>query len=107
MVVSDQTYNSKNADSQAALAAVELDARFRVTLTGTPVENRLDELWSQFHFLNPGLLGGRQDFQERYARPIAEGDPVAVERLRKRLRPFLLRRIKREVAKDLPPRTEV
>ena len=45
-----------------------------MTLTGTPVENRLDELWSQFHFLNPGLLGGRGDFHERYGRPIAEGD---------------------------------
>jgi hypothetical protein len=106
-VVLDEAQNIKNADSLAARAAFELKARFRMTLTGTPVENRLDELWSQFHFLNPGLLGGRQDFQERYARPIAEGDPIAVERLRRRLRPFLLRRIKRDVAKDLPPRTEV
>jgi SNF2 family DNA or RNA helicase len=57
--------------------------------------------------LNPGLLGGRQDFQERYARPISEGDTRAVDRLRGRLRPFLLRRLKREVARDLPPRTEV
>jgi superfamily II DNA or RNA helicase len=106
-VVLDEAQNIKNADSQAARAAFDLRARFRITLTGTPVENRLDELWSQFHFLNPGLLGGRQDFQERYGRPISEGDPVAVERLRTRLRPFLLRRLKREVAKELPPRTEV
>ncbi|MFI5306877.1 MAG: SNF2-related protein [Polyangiales bacterium] len=107
MVVLDEAQNIKNADSQAARAAFELRARFRLTLTGTPVENRLDELWSQFHFVNPGLLGGRHDFQERYARPINEGDPIAVDRLRQRLRPFLLRRMKKEVASDLPPRTEV
>jgi superfamily II DNA or RNA helicase len=106
-VVLDEAQNIKNADSQAARAAFELDARFRMTLTGTPVENRLDELWSQFHFLNRGLLGGRSDFHERYGRPIGEGDLTAVERLRARLRPFLLRRLKREVAKELPPRTEV
>src|SRR4029434_7620485 len=90
-VVLDEAQNIKNADSQAARAAFELKARFRITLTGTPVENRLDELWSQFHFLNRGLLGGRQDFHERYGRPISEGDLVAVDRLRARLRPFLLR----------------
>jgi superfamily II DNA or RNA helicase len=106
-VVLDEAQNIKNADSQAARAVFELDARFRMTLTGTPVENRLDELWSQFHFLNRGLLGGRHDFHERYGRPISDGDPVAVERLRSRLRPFLLRRLKREVARELPPRTEV
>jgi superfamily II DNA or RNA helicase len=106
-VVLDEAQNIKNADSQAARAAFELPARFRMTLTGTPVENRLDELWSQFHFLNRGLLGGRKDFEERYARPIGEGDPRAVERLRTRLRPFLLRRLKRDVARDLPPRSEL
>ena len=97
----------KNADSQVARAAFELDARFRITLSGTPVENRLQELWSQIHFLNRGLLGGRQDFEERYARPISEGDYVMVDRLRARIRPFLLRRLKVDVAKDLPPRTDV
>src|SRR6185436_17283305 len=106
-VVLDEAQNIKNADSQAARAAFDLDARFRMTLTGTPVENRLDELWSQFHFLNRGLLGGRKDFDERYARPIGEGDPRAVERLRTRLRPFLMRRLKKDVARELPPRTEV
>ncbi len=106
MVILDEAQNIKNADSQAARAAFELRARFRVTLTGTPVENRLDELWSQLHFMNPGLLGGRHDFQERYAKPINEGDPLAAARLRERMRPFVLRRIKREVARELPPRTE-
>jgi len=106
-VVLDEAQNIKNADSQVARAAFELNARFRITLSGTPVENRLQELWSQIHFLNRGLLGGRQDFEERYARPISEGDPIMVDRLRARIRPFLLRRLKVDVAKDLPPRTDV
>ena len=105
-VVLDEAQNIKNPDSQVAQAAFELRAAFRLTLSGTPVENRLDELWSQFHFLNRGLLGGRQDFQERYAQPIAGGEPQAAERLRERIRPFILRRSKREVAPELPPRTE-
>ncbi len=81
-------------------------AAHRVALTGTPVENRLDELWSQFHFINRGLLGGRSDFQDRYATPIDNADADAAARLRQRIRPFLLRRLKREVAPELPPRTE-
>jgi superfamily II DNA or RNA helicase len=106
-VVLDEAQHIKNPDSQVAQAAYALDAEHRVALTGTPIENRLEELWSQLHFLNRGLLGGRQDFQQRYARPIAEGDAAAAERLRERLRPFVLRRLKRDVAPELPPRTEV
>ncbi len=107
MVVLDEAQNVKNPDSQVARAAYSMNARFRVALTGTPVENRLDELWSQFHFLNPGLLGGRPDFQDRYARPIADGDAEVAARLRERIRPFLMRRLKRDVAPELPPRTDV
>jgi superfamily II DNA or RNA helicase len=106
-VVLDEAQTIKNPDSQVAQAAYRLQARFRVALSGTPVENRLDELWSQFYFLNPGLLGGRQQFQERYARPIAAGQAGAAARLRERLRPFVLRRRKQEVAAELPPRTDV
>ncbi|MBW2275047.1 MAG: DEAD/DEAH box helicase [Deltaproteobacteria bacterium] len=106
-VVLDEAQNIKNPQSQVAQAAFGLQADFRLALTGTPVENRLDELWSQLHFLNPGLLGGRRDFQERYARPIADADATAAERLRQRIRPFLLRRLKRDVAPELPPRSEV
>ncbi len=106
-VVLDETQNIKNPDSQAARAAYRLDARFRLALSGTPVENRLEELWSQFHFLNPGLLGGRGDFRDRYAKPIAEGNDDALAHLRERIRPFVLRRRKREVASELPPRTDV
>jgi SNF2 family DNA or RNA helicase len=106
-IILDEAQNIKNADSQVARAAFRLPARFRMTLTGTPIENRLDELWSQFHFANPGLLGGRQDFQDRYARPMAEGDARSAERLRQRIKPFMLRRLKRDVARELPPRTDV
>ena len=107
MVVLDEAQAIKNPDSQVAQAAYGLDAAFRLTLTGTPVENRLDDLWSQLHFSNPGLLGGRDEFRERYADAIAEGDQGAALRLRDRVRPFILRRMKREVAPELPPRTDV
>jgi len=107
MVVLDEAQAIKNPDSQVAQAAYRLRAGFRLTLTGTPVENRLDDLWSQIHFSNPGLLGGRDEFVERYADPIAEGDQGAALRLRDRVRPFILRRMKREVAPELPPRTDV
>ncbi len=106
-VVLDEAQAIKNPDSRAAQAAYELPARFRVALSGTPIENRLEELWSLMHFLNPGLLGNRQGFDERYARPIGAGDEDALARLRRRLGPFLLRRLKREVAPELPPRTEI
>ncbi len=105
-VILDESQNIKNPDSQVARAAYRLRASWRVTLSGTPVENRLDELWSQLHFTNPGLLGGRSDFQDRWARPIGDGHSGTAARLRERLRPFLLRRLKRDVAPELPPRTE-
>ncbi len=106
-VVLDEAQAIKNPESQVARTAFALRARARFALTGTPVENRLEELWSQFHFLNRGLLGGRRDFRERYAKPIAEGDREAAAHLRARLRPFVLRRKKSEVAPELPPRSEV
>jgi superfamily II DNA or RNA helicase len=106
-VVLDEAQAIKNPDSQVARAAYGLQANFRLALTGTPVENRLDELWSQLHFLNRGLLGGRQAFQERYERPIAAGRPGVAAQLREQLKPFVLRRRKREVAPELPPRTDV
>lgn len=106
-VVLDEAQAIKNPESQIAQAAFQLQADFRIALSGTPVENRLEELWSQLHFLNRGLLGGRKDFDERYAKAIAEGVPGAAARLRGRIKPFVLRRLKREVAPQLPPRTEV
>lgn len=106
-VVLDEAQMIKNPDSQVARAAFRLDAKARIALTGTPIENRLEELWSQLHFLNPGLLGGRTQFRDRYARPIAEGDGEVAARLRQRIRPFLLRRLKKDVAPELPPRSEI
>jgi superfamily II DNA or RNA helicase len=105
-LVLDEAQSIKNPDSQVARAAYRMNARWRVTLSGTPVENRLDELWSQMHFLNRGLLGGRRDFQDRYARPVADGVDGVAARLRERIRPFVLRRLKQDVAPELPPRTD-
>jgi hypothetical protein len=105
-VILDESQTIKNPDSQVARAAYRLRAKWRLTLSGTPIENRLDELWSQLHFTNPGLLGGRADFAERWAQPISAGDAGAAARLRERIRPFVLRRMKHEVARELPPRTD-
>ncbi|MBA3459461.1 MAG: DEAD/DEAH box helicase [Deltaproteobacteria bacterium] len=105
-VILDESQTIKNPDSQVARAAYKLKANWRVTLSGTPIENRLDELWSQLHFTNPGLLGGRADFADRWAEPISHGDAGTAARLRERIRPFVLRRMKSEVARELPPRTE-
>ncbi|HWM85938.1 MAG TPA: DEAD/DEAH box helicase, partial [Kofleriaceae bacterium] len=102
----DEAQAIKNPDSQAAHAAYTLPADFRLALSGTPVENRLDELWSVCHFTNPGLLGERSDFQRRIASPIAAGRADAAAHLRDLIRPFVLRRLKREVAPELPPRSE-
>jgi superfamily II DNA or RNA helicase len=106
VVVLDEAQQIKNPDSQVARAAYGIGSGFKMALSGTPVENRLDELWSLFHFTNRGLLGGRSDFDARFSRPIGNGEPGAAERLRKKIKPFVLRRQKREVAPELPPRVE-
>ncbi len=106
MVVLDEGQAIKNPESNVARAAFRLNAAFRIALTGTPVENRLDELWSQMHFVNPGLLGGRRRFDEMVSKPIAAGEAGVAARLRERLRPFVLRRLKQDVAPELPPRTQ-
>ncbi|MCY1022490.1 DEAD/DEAH box helicase [Pyxidicoccus sp. MSG2] len=105
-VVLDEAQAIKNPDSQVARAAYALQAQFRVALSGTPIENRLEELWSLMHFTNQGLLGGRKQFDERWARPVGDNQKGAAEQLRGRIRPFVLRRLKRDVAPELPPRTE-
>jgi superfamily II DNA or RNA helicase len=105
-IVLDEAQAIKNPESQVAQAAYGLRGEFRLSLSGTPVENRLDELWSQMHFTNPGFLGGRSHFSTRYEKPILAGDETALARLRARLEPFVLRRLKKDVAADLPPRTE-
>jgi superfamily II DNA or RNA helicase len=105
-VVLDEAQAIKNPDSQVARAAYALSAEFRIAMTGTPVENRLDELWSLMHFANRGLLGGRREFDAEFARPVADGFAGAATNLRQRIRPFVMRRRKAEVAPELPPRTE-
>ncbi len=106
--VLDEAQNIKNASAATSRAARRLDAEMRLALSGTPVENRIHELWSLMTFANPGLLGDEADFDERYERPIAaRPDGAAAERLRAIVRPFLLRRTKAEVLTDLPPKTEI
>jgi superfamily II DNA or RNA helicase len=103
----DEAQNIKNPMSATAQAAKELPAIRRLALTGTPIENRLSEIWSIFSFVSPGLLGSLQKFEERYGRPIDQGDSKAAARLRAIIHPFILRRTKIEVLKDLPPKLEV
>jgi superfamily II DNA or RNA helicase len=106
-LVLDEAQAIKEPTTALAAAAFAVPARWRVALSGTPVENRLTELWSLAHFLNPGLLGGRRDFVARYARPIEQGQARAAAELQTKIRPFVLRRRKSEVARELPPRTDV
>jgi SNF2 family DNA or RNA helicase len=106
-VVLDEAQQVKNHASQAARAVRRLPARARVALTGTPVENRLAELWAIVDFADPGLLGPFARFRERYAVPVERwGDTDAAGRLRRIVAPFLLRRTKTEVATDLPPKQD-
>jgi superfamily II DNA or RNA helicase len=105
--IMDEAQNIKNPMSATAQAAKELPAVRRLALTGTPIENRLSEIWSIFSFVSPGLLGPLQKFEERYGRPIDQGDSKAAARLRAIIHPFILRRTKSEVVKDLPPKLEV
>ncbi|MGK5087557.1 DEAD/DEAH box helicase [Bdellovibrionota bacterium FG-2] len=92
-VVLDEAQMIRNADSQMAQAAFQLKAGFRVALSGTPIENRVQDLWSIFNFTHPGLLGEKSEFPNS-------------ELVRRKIRPFILRRLKQDVAAELPPRTE-
>src|SRR5574337_742304 len=108
MVILDEAQTVKNAASQAARVVRELEARHRLCLTGTPLENHLGELWSQFDFLLPGFLGSSKDFTARWRTPIEKhGDLLRREVLAKRVAPFILRRKKEDVAKELPPKNVV
>ena len=102
--VLDEAQNIKNPGAQQTRAARALNAQSRLALTGTPVENRLTDLWSIMEFSNAGLLGPSDDFIERFAGPVERGDTEATERLRRIVRPFVLRRLKSDpgVAPDLP-----
>jgi superfamily II DNA or RNA helicase len=105
-VIVDEAQQIKNPFSATARAAKRLKTDRRLALTGTPIENRLSEIWSIFDFVSPGLLGPLDKFEERYSRPIDAGDKTAAERLRVTIHPFILRRTKSEVARDLPEKIE-
>ena len=106
-VILDESQNIKNATSQTSRAVKELRARHKLALSGTPIENRLEELWSIFDFLMPGFLFDANEFNYRYVNPIVEKEDKAVERrLKGQIFPFILRRMKRDVAKDLPDKIE-
>jgi SNF2 family DNA or RNA helicase len=108
LVILDESHYIKNTRSKAAQTAGMLKARHRLCLTGTPLENHLGELWSQFHFLLPGLLGDEKGFNSQFRHPIErQDDPVRRMLLNRRIKPFLLRRTKDNVAKELPPKTEM
>ncbi len=105
LVVLDEAQAIKSPDAKATRAVCQLRAGHRVCLSGTPIENNLGELWSQFAFLMPELLGERAGFQRRFRTPIEKrGDPIRRTQLVRRIRPFILRRTKGEVATELPPR---
>ena len=107
LVVLDEAQNIKNANTYAAQIVGELDTRHRLCLSGTPMENHLGELWGLFNFLMPGFLGSQVRFKELFRTPIEKlGDSQRMELLRRRVTPFILRRVKSEVATDLPEKQE-
>ncbi|HEX2570055.1 MAG TPA: DEAD/DEAH box helicase [Polyangia bacterium] len=108
LVVADEAQNIKNPEALQTRALKELAAQRRLALTGTPVENRLRDLWSLFDFVLPGLLGGPTRFARCFLSPIGRNDAGALERLRRRIAPFLLRRSKRDpgIAEELPEKQE-
>ncbi|RRD71864.1 MULTISPECIES: DEAD/DEAH box helicase [unclassified Desulfovibrio] len=105
-VILDEAQNIKNPNTITARSVRRINARMRLCLSGTPIENNLFELWSLFEFLMPGFLGSQHAFQRGIVKPIKDGDPETLDYLRTRVRPFILRRTKAEVAKDLPPKVE-
>lgn len=106
-VILDEAQHIKNPDSQNARAASALKARHRFVLTGTPVENSVRDIWSLMNFLMPGYLGTRADFRERYENAIqSQPDGLEQQRLTRRIRPFLLRRTKQNVSKEIPEKLE-
>ena len=108
LLVLDEAHAIKNHDAQASEAVRKLDARNRVCLSGTPIENHLGELWSLFDFLMPSLLGAREEFHMQFRVPIEDtGDKVRLDALRERVKPYILRRTKDAVAPELPAKTQL
>ncbi|WP_462281584.1 DEAD/DEAH box helicase [Salinivirga cyanobacteriivorans] len=106
-IVIDESQNIKNPDSVIYKAVSRLQSQNKLVLTGTPIENSLTDLWAQLNFINPGLTGSQKWFKDYYAVPIEKNqDQERLQKLKKLTAPFVLRRTKNEVAKDLPPLTE-
>ncbi len=107
IIVLDESQNIKNINSQTTKAVLLLNAKKRIALSGTPIENNLLELYSLFRFLNPSMFGTVQMFTNNYIVPIQKySDTSTIKELRKKIYPFLLRRVKKEVLKDLPDKIE-
>ena len=111
-IVLDEAQAIKNMHTKRSQAVMALQGDFRMVATGTPLENHLGELWNLFRFINPGLLGGADQFQLRFAGPIEKAQDKRAEagaraRLRRLTQPFILRRTKAQVLAELPPRTEI
>ena len=108
VAILDEAQAIKNPRATVSALAHRINARHRFALTGTPLENNLGEVWSLFEFLSPGLLGDETTFRRTFRTPIEKhGDPAAQAFLTRRLKPFMLRRTKQEVAKELPAKTEI
>lgn len=107
-VVADEAQAIKNLQAKRTKAVLSLTADFRLALTGTPIENHLGDLWSLFHFINPGFLGSLEQFNRRFVTPMEQGhDRHLHAHLQALIKPFLLRRLKRDVLTELPSRTEI
>ena len=108
MVVLDEAHTIKNRDTKMSKSAMKIKADFRLILTGTPIQNHLSEIWNLFQFMNPGLLGSFEHFQNRFILPIeVEKNMQRKIQLKNMISPFMLRRTKNEVLQDLPGKTEI
>lgn len=106
-VILDESQNIKNINTQAAQSVMLLQSKHRLALSGTPIENNLNELYSLFRFLNPSMFGSENDFNVHYSGPIQKNnDKDAIQQLRKKIYPFILRRLKKDVLKELPDKME-
>jgi SNF2 family DNA or RNA helicase len=106
-IILDESQNIKNASSKSFQAVKQLKSRFKLILSGTPVENSVNDLWTQMSFINPGLLGTQQYFQNEFVAPIEKKkDEEKARKLQALIKPFVLRRTKEQVATELPPKIE-
>ncbi len=107
-VILDEAQAIKNSATKRSQAIMRLNAEVKIVMTGTPIENHLGELWNLFRFINPGLLGSMENFNARYANPIVRDESIDTrQKLKKLIHPYILRRTKTQVLKELPPRTEI